>query len=727
MTAGGTSEFGARLRLLREAAGLTQQTLAERAGLTAKGIAALERGRRQRPYPHTIVALADALGLDAAGRAALVGHAPATTARPPARPPRPPLPVPATPLIGRDRELAEVRAWLLETGVRLVTLTGAGGIGKTRLALALAAEAVAEFADGAAFVSLAALDDPALVLPSIAAALGLNEAGGQQTRETLPAHLSDRRLLLILDNCEHLLDAAPVIAELLTACPGLVTLATSRAPLRLRGEREYPLIPLPLPSLAQLPVAAEIADNPAVQLFVSRAREVAPSFALTRANAAAIAAICRRVDGLPLALELAASRMRLLNPTEILARLDRALPLLSGGSRDLPERQRTMRDTIAWSHDLLNPEERRLLSRLAVFVGGWDLAAAEAIARDEQPDPALAALDLLDTLANLVEQSLVITEIPAQGGEDVGAAGRYRLLEPVRQFAAEHLAAGGETETVAARHAAHYLALAEAAEPALRGGTQVAWLDQLEREHDNLRAALRWSLGHGANETAARLAGALGLFWWYRGHIDEGRRWLAEVLAARDIPPPALAKALYAAGTLAEDVSDYARSTDYLERSVAIFRELGDGTNLALALNDLSVVARDQNQYERSRRLLDEALTLRQQSGDTWGMGYSFYNLGTLLVSQGDWDGARAAYERALGLQRSLGYEHGIALSLNQLGIMALHAGDLDGAQRYAEESVVLRRKIGNIRGVALGLLLLGEIAQERARPARRTVTMVKA
>ncbi len=385
--------------------------MASRAGLAAKGIGALERGERKRPYPHTIRALADALELSDAERGAFVASAPKRTGMAFAPTTQsegsaPALPVSPTPLIGREQDIAAVRSLHERDGTRLVSLIGPGGVGKTRLALEVAGQLEDRLPDGVAFAALAPVADADLVIPTIAQALGLREAGGRPVRELVHSYLKERRLLLVLDNLEHLLEATPEVAALLASCPSLSVLATSRAPLRLRGEQEYPVEPLPLPDLSRVPALEDVEDVASVRLLMERAREAAPGFGLTQANAAAIAAICRRLDGLPLALELAAARVRALDPTTMLARLDSALPLLSGGARDLPERQRTMEAAIRWSYDLLCPREQELLRRLSVFAGGWDLEAVEAVGAGD----ATSAEEVLDLLSALVEQSLVAVE-----------------------------------------------------------------------------------------------------------------------------------------------------------------------------------------------------------------------------------------------------------------------------------------------------------------------------
>lgn len=693
--------FGERLRQVREVAGLTQEELAAKAGMTAKGIAAIERGRRQRPYPSTVRALADALGLDERGRAALVGGRRSTTP-----PPTPfpvvanDLPAPPTALLGREHDRAAASTILLSEGTRLLTLTGTGGVGKTTLALTIARGVADRFADGVMFVALAPLTDPDLVVPTIARAFGLGSQAGRGMREIVHAALRDRRLLLVLDNWEQVIAAAPEVASLLLACPHVVVLATSRAALRLRGEREYPVTPLLVPTLARLPVAAQIAENPAVQLFVARAADVAPGFALTQRNASVLAAICRRLDGLPLALELAAARIRFLSPTELLARLDRALPLLTDGPRDLPDRQRTMERAIDWSYDLVAPAEAQLFRHLAPFVGGWYLDAVEAIGDTDD-----AVTDPLELLAALVEQALVVA-LPGFDTE-----GRYRMLEPVRQYALQRLIERGEEAAARQRHAEHYFARVEEAEAGLSGSEQVAWLDRLEREHDNLRAALAWSVQTAHAEPTLRTVGVLSRFWWTRGYVEEGRRWMEQSLALPGVVAPVVrAEALNGAGNLAYTQGDYAAARRFHEQSLALRRELADQRGIAGSLNNLGLLASHAGDLTGARALYEEAIAINRAAGNRAWEAINLGNLAESLVRSGEPTQARALLDRARALFEEVGNAWGIAMTFYGLGDAARAMGEVGQARDLFTQSLERRRKVGDRRGQVQSLVGLGEL-----------------
>lgn len=492
----GPGAFAERLRSLRERRSLTQEELASRAGLTGKAVGALERGERRRPYPHTIRALADALNLDDDERQALAG-----AARPPSQHDPDalhPLPAATTPLLGRDAEREEIVALLRSGTTRLLTLTGPGGVGKTSLALEVARTLADDFPDGSAVAALAPVGEPSLVLPTVARAVGA-QALAPPLVDALAGYLGDRRRLLVLDNVEHVLDCAGDVAELVARCPGLVVLATSRAALRVRAERERPLAPLDVPTG---PGTAAVAASPAAQVFLDRAAAVGRPVPLDDATAADVSAICRRLDGLPLALELAAAHARYLSPAALLDRLDSALA--SPSARDLPPRQRTMGATLDWSHDLLTAAEQRLLRRLSVFAGGFSLEAAQQVADD----------DVLPVLAGLVEQSLVLPE--------PDAAPRYRMLEPIRQYAAARLQQAGEADVVADRAADFFTGLTAPARTGLRNAEQARWLDALARDHGNLGATVRRLLDRGDPGTAAVLLADTWLYWAMRGHAVEG-------------------------------------------------------------------------------------------------------------------------------------------------------------------------------------------------------------
>jgi predicted ATPase/DNA-binding XRE family transcriptional regulator len=714
-----TPAFGAVLRRLREAASLSQEGLAERAGLSTNAISALERGERRRPYPHTVRALADALGLDAADREALTGAVPRPRPAPTGASPAVPvsrLPDPPTPLVGRTADLAAVTA-ALGVGARLLTLIGPGGIGKTRLALAVAAQAAPAFPGGPVFLPLASLTDPALFLATLGAALGVRADDEGALAATLGAALRARQPLLLLDNCEHLLPAlAPAIGALLRDCPGLVILATSRAPLRVHGERTWPVAPLALPQLDHLPDLGGIAGSPAVQLFLQRAVAVRPGFAPTAANAATLAAICRRLDGLPLALELAASWLRLLTPTTLLARLDRALPLLAGGARDLPARQRTLRDTIAWSHDLLAPAERRLFRRLAAFAGGWTLDAATAVTIDHARDDRMPDVDALGGLAALLDASL-IGRAPVPPADD--AEPRFVMLETIRAYALERLAqepsGAGEEAATRDRHAAYYLALAERAEPELFRADQRAWLDLLGDERANLRAALGWFLARGQAGSAARIGAALGQYWAIRGPIEEGRDWLTRALNAgttRDARITARAK--QALATLDTTQARFASAAAHSAAALPLARAAGDRQTVAAALAMLGYAAAIlDGDIARSTAQLEESAAISRELGQGWAVGSTLFGMAMAALRLGDRSRAAELLPVCAAALRTAGswwYLAGCLLTEAQL---ALDTGESARAATLCREAIGLSRRLGD--AVALPHMLAG-LASARAQ-----------
>jgi predicted ATPase/DNA-binding XRE family transcriptional regulator len=711
--------FGTRLRRLREAAGLTQEELALRSGVSAKAISTLERGERKRPYPHTIRSLADALDLSENERAALFVAVPkrASVDAPvgPALATESNLPIPSTSLLGRKRELAKIKTFLQEA--RLLTLTGTGGVGKTRLAIEATRDATRLFPDGAVFVTLASLSEFTFVLPTVAQSLGLREAGG----EILRGYLRDKQLLLVLDNFEHVLEAAPEVAALIETCPKLSVLVTSRAPLRVRGEQEYPVQPLALPTSTISPTVEEVVGSPSGRLFAERAREASPAFELTLHNAAAVAAICWRLAGLPLALELAAARVKFLDPATLLSRLDQALSAV--GARDLPQRQRTMWATLDWSHELLSEEERVLFRRLSVFIGGFSLEAAEAVGASGR----IFAKNVLEILGHLVEQSLVVAQ-PDQKGSGV----RYGMLEPVMQYALEKLQESREAEETKRRHFAYFLGLAEEAEQIyglltgtkLTGAEGEAWMDRLEREHDNLRTALGWAKERGEVEAGLRLVGALGWFWWTRGYFVEGHNWAEHFLekpVRGDLRAMdgARAKALLGAGMLSYGRGDLLRSLGLLEEGLATYRRLGDQAGTAAILAELGKVVRAQGDDDRAQELSKEGLHLSRLLGDNRSAAISLLTQGHLARHRGDLARAAELFGEALALWKKLEDRRGVAYSLCNLGVAALERGEAGYALELHEESLRLYEALQDKPGRAYALINLGDVARSLGEEGR--------
>lgn len=617
------------------------------------------------------------------------------------------LPAALTSFIGRKRESAEIKRLLAQA--RLVTLAGPGGSGKTRLAIQVATDLLTESPDGSWLVSLASLTDPALVPQHVAAAVGVREESDQPILETLAGALAGKRMTIVLDNCEHLVAASAALASaLLEAAPNLRMLATSQEPLGVAGEVVWRIPMLGVPDLAVAGARSReaVGRYEAVRLFVDRASAVHPGFALTDQNAAAVASICRRVDGIPLAIELAAARAKVLAPEQILARLEDRFKLLTGGSRTALPRQQTLRAAVDWSYDLLAPPEKTLLNRLSVFAGSFTLECAEAVCSDESLDP----LDLLDTLTHLVDRSLVVTEEIAAGEI------RYRLLETIRDYGAEKLVLAGERERLRGRHAAHYLALAEQAEPELTGPGQAAWLNRLSREHDNLRAALgELASDRGDRSQALRLAGALWRFWWIRGNWNEGRARLRELLGEGGPgDPSARWKALHGAAVLARSQGAYADARPLLEEALALARAQADRAAVGSLVFELGNVANEEADYATARSLYEESLAIRRALDDKRGVSASLHNLGVIAAAVGDLEAADGLYQGALALHRELGNRAWEAFSLNGLGGVAFYRGDLEASRHYHEEALPLQRELGDTRGTAFSMRELGEVATHR-------------
>lgn len=609
-------------------------------------------------------------------------------------------PVQLTTLVGREQEVAAALEMMRRPEVRLLTFTGPGGVGKTRLALQVTEDLVGEFEDGVYLVSLAPVRAPELVVPAIGRTLGITEAGEKPLHERLSTHLSDKRTLLLLDNFEHVAPAATVVSELLTTCPGLTVLATGRERLHLSGEHEYSVPPLTLPDRERRSPVEDLTRYEAVELFMERARAVKPDFRLTEENAEAMVEICARLDGLPLAIELAAARVKLLPPQALLTRLQQGSGLLRGGGLDLPARQRTLRNTLQWSHDLLDEHEQRMFRRLSVFAGGCTLYAAEAVSGTMGDLPA----ETLELAASLVDKNLL------RQVEGTGEEPRLFMLETIREYALERLAESGEEETLREAHAAWYLALAEEAKPKLTTAEQMTWLDLLEREHNNLRAALRWSLDLAEADTALRLSAALWRFWHVRGHLSEGRRWLEEALSLDGGEPSLQARVLSGGAELAHSQGDLDRAEELREEALALSRQLGDEVQIGAALNGLAFVLRRRGEFARARAMHQEALELYRKLDDRWGVGRSMDLLGRAAAFQGDYAAALPQLEEGLRIWWEVGDREGIAESTAVTGMAALGRGDYGTARSLLQKARGIMEELGDPRGIAKMTVALADV-----------------
>ena len=631
-----------------------------------------------------------------------------------------------SPLVGREKEITEVAGLLRQTNVRLLTMTGIGGTGKTRLSQAVAQSMLGEFADGVFFIKLAAITNAELVASTIAQPLGVKEAGGNPMLVTLKDYLSDKQILLVMDNFEQVIDAAPQIGELLSAAPQLKVLITSRILLHLSAEREFIVPPLALPSDIASLSYDELSKYEAVKLFVERAQGAKSNFALTAENAKSVAEICARLDGLPLAIELAAARVKILSPSAILTKLENRLQLLTGGASDLPARQQTMRGAVAWSYDLLPEDERRLFERLSVFVGGFTFEAAESVGslreaegsheqpltNDNQLLPAadrLLLTDILDGVTSLVDKSLIVSKEQADGEM------RFRMLEVVREYALEMLEASGEAKAARRSHADYFLALGEEADKYLKGEESVKWLNRLEDEHDNLRAALRWSSKNDV-QIAARLAAALRLFWYLHSHLTEGRGWLEAGLECSkdDTSSEVRFNLLNLLGTFARFQGDYAAAQKAYEQHLAEARAVNDLWQIAEANSGLGSVAYQQGDFTTARKFIEEVLAVSRELDEKYGVAAALNSLGDIARTEGDNAVARPLFEESLMISRGLGTKQFVSAILANLGAVTFGEGDFPAAQAHFTEALKTARDLGNRTIISLSLDGFAALAAER-------------
>lgn len=736
-------DFGARLRQFRRNAGLTQEELAGRANVSTRTISDLERGISQFPYRATVDQLAQALSLPPT--VATVLHAAAQRRRGPRAEPRRAgahLPQSSTPILGRDRDEAVARRLLAYPDVRLLTLTGVGGVGKTRLALEIAARTTLDYADGVFFVPLAAIRDPAQVPGAMGGAMDVREEGDTPLHDRLIERCGARQMLLVLDNFEQVCPAGAYVSTLLASCPRLKVLVTSRAPLEVRGEQELQVLPLAVPPAGDAPLdVEELHRYSAIALLVQRAQAILPTFGLDTTNAAAVAEICRRLDGLPLALELAAAHLRVLSPQALVSRLGHSLDMLTQGARDAPDRQRTLRSTIEWSYGLLRREEQLAFRRIAA-INGWCTVAAAAACFSS------GDVDALTWLTSLVKQSLLTV------GRQSGGEPQFLMMETIREYALDRLALSGERDEVMRRLGAYYISLVKQAGPELRGAQQREWLARLEDERFGIQAVLEWACTGGDVDVGLQIAGVVWWYWYTHGQLSEGRRWLEALLFYSDNPKSlsslTRARALYGASVLAAEQSEYDRAATLsveslsafkaigdtrgaarsltvlgnvatyqgkLERATSLYREAleafrdaQDDRSIALELNNLANVAKEEGRFSEAVDLYRESLTVRTQLEDRRGIGITLNNMAMALLGMGQPQEAAEAAAEALSMLRELS-DKDVSRALDTLARLRLEEGDIDGAARLYREGLVISWAVGDKDLIAFHLEGMGRAA----------------